>query len=379
MTAPLTPADCDLREFPFMPLDVVRLRDSDLSAESTGDEFRCAVLLWCASWHQVPAASLPDNDKILSQLAGFGRVVKEWQKVREGSLRGWIKCSDGRLYHPVVAEKANEALARKQERAWNNECGRIKKLNQRHDLTGDQAIPYPTIEAFLSPSYVPPKAPDKTGMSPGTKQECPQGHGGNVPEMTLGKSGRQGDGQGQGEDSSKPSTSLHSVDGGAEKNQVSPAAQPKPAKAKNSAQGSRLPADWRLPKEWGDWALQERPELSADDVRREADRFKDHWLAQAGAKGRKADWLATWRNWIRNDLVKPKGGAKPAADKKPPPWYLQISVPVIEAKAKEIGLVSHPGESFVAFKDRVVKAHKVTPEMIRAAQAEHYPQRSALD
>lgn len=193
----MTPPGCDLREFPFMPLDVVRLRDSDIAAISSGDEFRCAVLLWCASWHQVPAASLPDDDIILAQLAGYGRVVKEWKKVREGSLRGWIKCDDGRLYHPVVVEKANEAWARKQERAWNTECARIKKLNQRHDLTGDSAIPFPTIEQFLSPDYAPPKAPDVPKVSPGTKQGCPEGQGSNVPKVSPGKIGRQGDGQGE--------------------------------------------------------------------------------------------------------------------------------------------------------------------------------------
>lgn len=199
MTIPLTPEGCDLREFPFMPLDVVRLRDSDIAAISSGDEFRCAVLLWCASWHQVPAASLPDDDIILAQLAGYGRVVKEWKKVREGSLRGWIKCADGRLYHPVVAEKANEAWMRKLERAWNTECARIKKLNQRHDLAGDSAIPFPTIEQYLSPDYQPPKAPRVPDLSPGTKAGCPKGHEVDVPDLSLGKHGRQG--YGQGEDS----------------------------------------------------------------------------------------------------------------------------------------------------------------------------------
>lgn len=115
MVEPLTPPDCDLRDFAFMPLDVVRLRDSDIAALTSGDEFRCAVLLWCASWHQVPAASLPDDDVILAKLAGFGRVVREWQKLREGALRGWIKCSDGRLYHPVVAEKAHDAWNERQQ------------------------------------------------------------------------------------------------------------------------------------------------------------------------------------------------------------------------------------------------------------------------
>lgn len=204
MNRPLTPHDCDLREFPFMPLDVVRLRDSDISAISSGDEFRCAVLLWCASWHQVPAASLPDDDIILAQLSGHGRVVKEWKKVRDGSLRGWIKCSDGRLYHPVVAEKANEAWGRKQERAWNTECARIKKLNQRHGTD----IRNPTLDEFLSPDYLPPKATNAPYLSPGTKPDRPEGQDTNVPYLSPGKQCRQGDGQGQGQGQGSKQPSL---------------------------------------------------------------------------------------------------------------------------------------------------------------------------
>lgn len=70
----------------------------------------------------------------------------------------------------------------------------------------------------------------------------------------------------------------------------------KPGK-KASSVGSRLPADWHLPKEWFDWAVKERPDL---DINAQGEMFRDYWHAQAGAKGRKADWQATWRNWIRN-------------------------------------------------------------------------------
>jgi hypothetical protein len=107
---PPVPADVDLREFSWMSLDIRRLRDSDLAAVATGEEFRAAVLLWCAAWHQVPAASLPDDDRLLANLAGFGRDVDAWKAVREGALRGFALCSDGRLYHPVVAEKAMAAF-----------------------------------------------------------------------------------------------------------------------------------------------------------------------------------------------------------------------------------------------------------------------------
>ena len=66
---------------------------------------------------------------------------------------------------------------------------------------------------------------------------------------------------------------------------------------KENKRGSRLPQDWFLTKAMGDWATQERPDL---DVRQVAEQFKDYWVAQAGQKGVKLDWDATWRNWVRN-------------------------------------------------------------------------------
>jgi hypothetical protein len=43
------------------------------------------------------------------------------------------------------------------------------------------------------------------------------------------------------------------------------------------------------------WVREHCPGLPAS----EHERFCDHWRAQPGAKGRKADWPATWRNWMR--------------------------------------------------------------------------------
>lgn len=103
MTEPLVPPEVDLRGLPWMRLDTSRLLDSDLFALSTGDEFKAAVALWCKSWTQEPAGSLPTDDRILAHLSGSGT---KWKRVREMALRGWVECSDGRLYHPVVAEQA---------------------------------------------------------------------------------------------------------------------------------------------------------------------------------------------------------------------------------------------------------------------------------
>jgi hypothetical protein len=146
---PLTPPDCDLRDFAYMPLDVLRLRDSDLAARTTGEEFRCAVLLWCASWHQVPAASLPNDDVNLAQYSGFGRAIDEWLKVREGALRGWILCADGRLYHPTVAEKANESWIAKHRRAHENLVDRIRKKNKTRSESGLSPLEVPPLDQWI--------------------------------------------------------------------------------------------------------------------------------------------------------------------------------------------------------------------------------------
>jgi hypothetical protein len=96
-----------------MPLDVQRLRDSELASVEDAELFRAAVLSWCVSWHQLPAGSLPDDDAALSRLLGYGRDLRRWRALRrKGALRGWVRCQDGRLYHPVVAEKVTQVAAK---------------------------------------------------------------------------------------------------------------------------------------------------------------------------------------------------------------------------------------------------------------------------
>lgn len=81
---------------------------------------------------------------------------------------------------------------------------------------------------------------------------------------------------------------------------ASPDPEPqRPPPSADKAKGARLPLGWVLPKRWGDWALQERQDLTAEDVRSEAECFADHWHSKAGADARKVDWEATWRNWVR--------------------------------------------------------------------------------
>ncbi|MDF2493277.1 DUF1376 domain-containing protein [Sphingomonas sp.] len=111
LPAPLTTPDCNVQSFPYMPLHVAKLRDSDMAAEEEPEACWYNVLLCSAAWHQIPAASLPNNDAVLMRLIGLGRDLKTWKKHRRGALRGFVLCSDDRYYHPFVADLALTAWA----------------------------------------------------------------------------------------------------------------------------------------------------------------------------------------------------------------------------------------------------------------------------
>lgn len=136
---PLVPPEVDLRDFDYMPLMVKQLRDSDLASLATGDEFRAAVLLWSSAWHELPAASLPNDDRLLATLAGYGRDVKGWLKVKEVAMRGFELCGDGRFYHPLIADLAIEAWSKRRKvinKMKNVTAARLRKrADQRHVTT----------------------------------------------------------------------------------------------------------------------------------------------------------------------------------------------------------------------------------------------------
>lgn len=66
----------------------------------------------------------------------------------------------------------------------------------------------------------------------------------------------------------------------------------KPSKAR----GARIPDGWQPDQALADWTRANAPAAATS---LEVDRFRDYWAAQPGAKGRKTDWAATWRNWAR--------------------------------------------------------------------------------
>ncbi len=86
------------------------------------------------------------------------------------------------------------------------------------------------------------------------------------------------------------------------------------ARKPRSPTGSRIPAEFPTTDDI-EFCRQQRPDLDASTV---AASFRDYWAGVPGAKGRKADWPATWRNWVRNQKreYRPQPRASPVAQRR---------------------------------------------------------------
>lgn len=284
---PLVPADVDLTDFAFMPLDVRRLRDSRFTATIGPDAFKVGLLLWCASWHQVPAASLPDDDVELAQLAGFGRVVREWKKVRAAALYGWVACSDGRLYHPTVAEKALESWESKLRHAHGKMSDRLRKVNKARELAKLPPLIVPSFEAWNSGGRRDPVPPEERVTS-----------GGIPAEKSLKGQGTEGTGKGEEEKEKKELAPRPSVAPPPPARSSPPAFDGNNFESLNGKSVVGIAAAWELPEAWGVDA--EALGWKPYEVLHEAEKFRQYWTTGNGAGKRRAvkGWKQAWSNWL---------------------------------------------------------------------------------
>jgi hypothetical protein len=151
---PLISDDLDLRDFGFMPLEIERLKHSRawlVIARNHPELGFYMINLWTAAWHERPVGSLEDDDDMLAALAMCR--PERWTEsvtdsvaalsVRDSVLHGFIRCADGRLYHPVVVEKALEAIEKKSAQRDRTQAARdalaAKKRQEPNGL--DSNIP----------------------------------------------------------------------------------------------------------------------------------------------------------------------------------------------------------------------------------------------
>jgi len=141
---PMTPPDCDLRGYGFMPLFGTRLFGSRFYslARRHPRAGLAGMKLWWEAWTQCPAGSLPDDDFDLCHLAGFGDDLEAWRAARETALHGFVKCSDGRLYHPFLADEAISAFEMriKADKRRGADRERLRTWREEHKMRGGTGL-----------------------------------------------------------------------------------------------------------------------------------------------------------------------------------------------------------------------------------------------
>lgn len=345
---PLTPADCDLRGYRWMPLDVVRVIDSDTYGISTGDEFKTAFRLWAKSWLQVPAASLPDDDRLLAHLAGLSENMPKWKKVKAVALRGFIKCSDGRLYHPVIAEKAIEAMSKREEHAEHQENiqSRQQRLRERrkamfeqlraHDIVPSWDTKTAELERLVA--SLPAVTPVTENVTPVTPS-VPESVTGDVTSDAPATAKRR-TGEGQEKDSKPKNLEEPVVD-------IPPAPEETPAPPVSeivpNSRGAAISLLMRRNGVEGCNAANPIVQEWAADPK-----VTDDVLLTAAAMAKKREVLRPGPNYLApivKELLNPKP-VKPRDD-----W--SFSNEGIDRKAKELGVRAIGNESYASLKSRL--------------------------
>ncbi|CAK0751910.1 hypothetical protein CCP2SC5_1830002 [Azospirillaceae bacterium] len=321
---PLVPAGLDLRRLWWMKLDIGALQNSDFNQLTYDDSaWRAAVTLWMRAWHQPPAGSLPNSDRALCAFAGLGRDLRTWRKIKVLALYGFKLCADGRLYHGFLCEQALEAAEEMRSKQERRDRERERKASGRScgiptDADGLSAgIP---VDADGLSVGIPQEnrtqystEQDNTGQDEtirfGRASAPPSSQAVSVPPVSNGTQDRPR------AEIHDPSTGIPAdnppASAGIPTDKPSANPSPPPKKPRAAAQGTRLPEDWTAPEDWLEWAAREEG-MPIRAAIRQAQIFADYWRGRPGEGGRKVDWFATWKNWIRrsidNESQNPKNG-----------------------------------------------------------------------
>lgn len=295
-----------------MWVDTDRLLRSDTWILGNGDEKAAAFTLWAESWHQVPAASLPSNDRVLAKLS----QAEKWKASREHALRGWVHCSDGRLYHPVVAEKALEAWIKKLAAAISGAIGNSKRWQVEVDTTPQRQQFRDAVECLrgLNPASRTLKEKAVAVILAGSPPDSPPDVGAPSPPDSPPDTPKTSPPDRKGIDRTGPDQTgllfpppeVAPPPPAPPPVRAAPPPAPSPpppfdgrnAEVLNGKAVVLIAADFDLPESWGVDA--EALGFKPGEVLREAERFRQYWVAGRGKGTRRSvtGWRQTWSNWL---------------------------------------------------------------------------------
>jgi len=237
----------------------------------TRDEHGAYLLLMMAYWRN--GGPLIDDDRRLAAIVKAS--PEEWKGLRQ-VLAEFFLVAAGFWSQKRLNEELSSSQERAEKAASKAKTAAEARWSQRPSDAPSNAPS--NAQAFLKQCQVPTKIPkNASNLSVNTPPTCQSA-------VITAPSNAPSNAQAMHKEcpSPSPTSSLRSEVG----------------ERSLSQRGSRLPADWILPDEWAEWAKQARPDLIPINI---AQRFADYWHGIPGTKGRKSDWLATWRNWVRSE------------------------------------------------------------------------------
>jgi len=214
----------------------------------------CYMLLIAAYWMRGKA--LPNDPKYL---AGVCRTTPDKLSRHCTPVLAMFSCSDGWLVHKRVEKE----LLKVSQRSANASASAKRRLSERSTPSNKHARARVELDSNTqSLANLETQNPSCEGSGrhlPNGKMPDP------TPETEIGIS------------KAKP-------------------------KATAEPRGTRLPEDWEPGRDGIEYAKELG--LSAEQIRESYGAFMRHWLAKAGAAGRKVRWDLTWQTWVRADAEK---------------------------------------------------------------------------
>lgn len=204
----------------------------------------------------------------LRELRVWGYLIAERERVAEANNRSLMVYTFGNVDHDTIRSEIDAYVAR------------IKDMADRRVTEGGD------FANQKSPQAVTSKSPVTV-----TVTECGDSRGPKVTEYGARKSPSTVDSNSEKEllpsnveklTTVGTSPSVRSADEG---------------EAALEKRGTRLPENWMLSRDLGNWTIEHFVVPSADDVRAEAEKFKNHWLSESGPSARKRDWGRAWQKW----------------------------------------------------------------------------------
>ena len=196
--------------------------------------------------------------------------------MRSGALRGFIECSDGRLYHPVIADIAIEAGSKKRiqiSKTSKATEARIRKAKERRDANLD----------VLRDS--------DRNVSNDVDHDGPRNEVQGIGEEIKGEEKKGEDRTMKAADKSDAQASLAT------------AVVVSTPLNRTVRRRSMIAADFTLTDAERQYAI-DRGWLPSF-IEQQLEKFRNHHIAKGSTM---VDWSAAWRKWVSNDYDRIRGG-----------------------------------------------------------------------